>query len=171
MISGLCPISARSRPFPREDQADRIAGNGFTLVELMVVLFIIGLVAGLAVLSMPGSRGQLVDEAERFAGRVIAARDNAVLQSRPMSIRVNALGYSFEQRSNGEWQGAGFGPFEATSWRDGTRARISGGDEDFERMIFDPVGIASDDLDIVLARDGHTVSVRIDRNGEVRLGE
>lgn len=142
--------------------------HGFTLVELMVVLFIIGLVAGIAVISMPDPRGRLVDEAEHFAGRVIAARDNAVLQSRPMALALDASGYRFEQRASGAWQPETDGPLAFTAWREGTVAEQTSGAD--QRLIFDPVGLASSDLQVVLRRDGEDVVIRIDRNGKVRVG-
>ena len=152
--------------------------NGFTLVELLIVLFIIGLVASVAVLSIPDSRSGLVDEAERFAGKVIAARDNAVLQSRPMALALDASGYRFEQRRDSAWQPHRDGPFAFTPWREGTIAAQDGlgaasGDAmkgDDKRLIFDPVGLASADMQISLQQDGNTVRVEIARNGEVRVG-
>ena len=142
--------------------------RGFTLVELMIVLFIIGLVSAIVVMSMPDPRGRLVDEAERFAGHVIAARDNAVLQSRPMALALDASGYRFEERSEGAWLPQSDGPFAFTKWRDGTVAeQMSGTDK---RLIFDPVGLASSDMQVVLKRDSDDVVIRIDRNGTVRVG-
>ncbi len=143
--------------------------RGFTLVELMIVVFIIGLVAGIAMISIPDSRRGLVDEAERFAGKVIAARDNAVLQSRPMALALDASGYRFEQRQAGAWQPHGQGPFAFTPWRAGTVAAQTGGED--KRLIFDPVGLASSDMQIVLQQDGNDVRVEIARNGEVRVGD
>lgn len=153
--------------------------SGFTLVELMIVLFIIGLVAGIAVLSLPDSRSGLVNEAERFAGKVIAARDNAVLESRPMALALDGSGYRFEQRRDGAWQPHQFGPFAFTPWREGTVPEQTGlagqqgnavsGDD--KRLIFDPVGLASADMNISLRKDGNTVRIEIARNGEVRVGE
>ena len=53
--------------------------NGFTLVELMVVLFIIGLAATAVVLAVPEQGGSLQAEAERFAARAKAARDGIAI--------------------------------------------------------------------------------------------
>ncbi|MFY7894647.1 MAG: type II secretion system protein, partial [Phycisphaerales bacterium] len=41
--------------------------SGFTLIELMVALFIIGLVAGAVVLALPGDSAALSEDADRFA--------------------------------------------------------------------------------------------------------
>ena len=54
------PISAPGNSRPA-------AEGGFTLVELMVVLTVIGLASAAAVLAMPDPRGRLVDEGARFA--------------------------------------------------------------------------------------------------------
>jgi prepilin-type N-terminal cleavage/methylation domain-containing protein len=51
--------------------------SGFSLVEMLVVLFVIGLLASVVVLSMPGDERILRNEAERFAARTIAARDGS----------------------------------------------------------------------------------------------
>ena len=45
--------------------------NGFSLVEMMVVVFIMGLLATAVVMTLPGSERKLRDEAERFAARPI----------------------------------------------------------------------------------------------------
>ena len=66
------PISAPGNSRPA-------AEGGFTLVELMVVLTVIGLASAAAVLAMPDPRGRLVDEGARFAARVRAAQDSAVM--------------------------------------------------------------------------------------------
>ena len=49
--------------------------SGFTLIEMMVVIFIVGLAATVVVVSMPGGSDEVRSDAERFAQRVAAARD------------------------------------------------------------------------------------------------
>jgi len=76
--------------FPR-----RSAEHGFTLIELMIVITIIGLASAAVMLAMPDPRGRLMDEAERFAGRARAAHDSAIVEARPVSIWVSGGGYGF----------------------------------------------------------------------------
>src|SRR3546814_5608146 len=64
--------------------SDHAPQSGFTLVELMVVVAIIGFVSAAVVLAMPDPRGRVIDDADRFAARVAAARDEAVITARPM---------------------------------------------------------------------------------------
>jgi len=64
-----------------------VAGNnarerGFTLIELMIVIAIIGLASAVVVLALPDPRGRLTDEAARFAARTRAAHDLAVVGAR-----------------------------------------------------------------------------------------
>ena len=58
--------------------------DGFTLVELMVVLVIIGLAAAAVVLAVPEAGGSLAGEAERY--RTAAVRGAAALS--PASRRL-----------------------------------------------------------------------------------
>ncbi|WP_174291428.1 pilus assembly FimT family protein, partial [Sphingomonas bacterium] len=81
------PISAtghRNKPPARE--------GGFTLVELMVVITVIALAAGAVAWSLPDPAGRVSDEAARFALRVRAAHDKAIVEARPVSVWVTAGG-------------------------------------------------------------------------------
>lgn len=76
---------------------------GFTLVELMVVIAIIGVAAGAVVLSMPDPRPTLAVEAERFAARLTLAREEVVMTNRPVALRADAAGYGFESFDGAVW--------------------------------------------------------------------
>lgn len=77
---------------------------GFTLVELMVVLAIMGLAAAAVILTLPSQDQILRQEADRLAVRLAAARDLAVVEGRGTAAVISPSGYGFEQQVRGEWQ-------------------------------------------------------------------
>src|SRR5690349_18233968 len=77
---------------------------GFTLVELMVVLVILGLAVAGVMLAMPETGGSLAGEADRFAARARAARDTAILESRAVALQVGRGGYEVARRENDVWR-------------------------------------------------------------------
>jgi general secretion pathway protein H len=139
--------------------------NGFTLVELMVVLVIIGLVAAAAVLAMPDPRGALRGEALRFAARADAARERAMMDNRPVAVVLEEGGYGFEWRREGEWRPVGERPFIEQRWSQGTRAAMESGEP---RIVFDSTGFA-EPARLDLARGRETAQVEVTDGGRVRV--
>jgi general secretion pathway protein H len=137
------------------------AENGFTLIELMVVLFIVGLAAAAVVLALPEPGGSVRAEAERFAARASAARDTAILRARASAVRIGRGGYEVSGRAGGAWR------LEAHyDWVAGTEARI--GSRDDAVIRFDPAGLA-EPASVEFARgDGHAV-VDIGADGAVHV--
>ena len=134
--------------------------NGFTLVELMVVLVIIGLAATAVVLAVPERGGSLIAEADRFAARAKAARDAAIVEARPVALTVDGGGYAFAHRRGGEWRR---GPRHA--WGEGTAAETSG---TLAGTRFDSTGLA-DPLTLTLRRGERSARVRIAADGSVHV--
>ena len=145
----------------------RSAEHGFTLVELMVVITIIGLASAVAMWAMPDPRGRVLDEGLRFAARVRAARDLAVVDARPVSIWVTSGGYGFDARVAGAWVPLAEKPLRVERWNEGTRASLPDA-EPRSRVTFDPTGAADRGMDVRLQRDDAAALVRIDAAGEVR---
>jgi len=71
--------------------------HGFTLVELMIVVFIVALMAAVAIVTISGSRHdeELVKEAERLDALFDYVREQAELQTRDYGLLVTSKGYSF----------------------------------------------------------------------------
>jgi general secretion pathway protein H len=145
------------------------AQRGFSLIELLVVIVIIGLLSTVAVLSMADPRGRISGDADRFAGRVRAARDAAIISGRPVALWVSATGYGFEKRQSGQWEPVSDGPLASASWSGGTNAAFSGVSQ--LRAVFDSIGRADRALEFRLSRDERGLRVRMDFDGKVTSGD
>jgi general secretion pathway protein H len=77
---------------------------GFTLVELLVVMVIIGLTLGLATLNaIPSPRQDLQKEAQRIALLLQLARDEAIVRNRLVSFEAEPERYHFLVRDDNGW--------------------------------------------------------------------
>ena len=150
--------------------------NGFTLIELMVVLFIIGLVAGAVVLALPGDSAALSEDADRFAARVAAARDEAVVSARPIAVWIAPSGYGFDARQDRAWVPLNARTLPNQDWKPGTIARIEeaaveGEKDEAEqgraRFWFDSTGLPNRPITVVLARGANSDRIVISAMGEV----
>jgi general secretion pathway protein H len=136
--------------------------KGFTLLELMIVIAIIGLMSAAVIFNLPDPRGNLVDEAERFAARAVAARDEAVITARETRVRITPTGYAFEKRRRGEWSAIEDKPLRPANWDEGTQASVA-------EIIFDSAGLTSETQRVVLSRDGARVAVDLSVDGSIRV--
>ena len=137
--------------------------QGFTLVELMATLAIIGLAAGAVMLTLPETTPDVADEAMRLGARLTAAREEAVMTNRAVAIEATATGYTAQVFDGAGWQPLNDGPFRPEAWQAGTA--LNG---DAVRVAFDPTGVA-EPAAIVLTRETATATVSIDGAGEVRV--
>ena len=80
------------------------AMRGFTLVELMVVLAIIGISLGLVSFNaMPSASQNLQGEARRIALLLQLARDEAIVRNRLVAFEADADNYRFLVRNETRW--------------------------------------------------------------------
>lgn len=83
----------------------RARSGGFTLIEMLVVLLIMGLVVGLAAtIVRPDDRGLLSVEAERLAQLIDLAAAEARLTGSPIAWTTEGSGYRFwRMTADGDW--------------------------------------------------------------------
>ncbi|QOY94761.1 GspH/FimT family pseudopilin [Massilia sp. UMI-21] len=83
----------------------RLPSAGFTLVELLVVMVIIGITLGLASLNaIPSPRQDLQQEAQRIALLLQLARDEAIVRNRLVAFEANPERYRFVVRNDTGWE-------------------------------------------------------------------
>jgi len=159
----------RMPTFTAERAEHAVARNGFTLVEMMIVIAVMALLAGVAVLTVGLPRAGPRDAATRFASRMAAARDEAVVTGRPMSAWVSASGYGFDQLRDGQWEELERRPFDGADWGPGMQVGLTGAAASRARVQFDSLGIADQPLTLRLTRADESAGVRITANGEVMV--
>lgn len=82
------------------------SARGFTLMEVMVVLVLIGIITSFALLSVGGGpRERLAEEARRLAALVELHQQEAILSGEPRGIQFTRTGYAvLRQDEKGAWQ-------------------------------------------------------------------
>jgi len=125
--------------------------------------------ASVALLSFPDGSGDLEQDAQRFAARTAALRDNAILQSRPMAVQVTPTGYSFLERRKGAWSIIEDKPFISSNWSTGVTAGL--GDSGTLLISFESTGLPSDHAEVVLGYGDKSRKIVIAPMGDVQLAD
>lgn len=141
--------------------------GGFTLVELMVTITVVALMSAAVVWAMPDPRGKVQGDALRFAARVRAARDQAIVTAQPVSVWATAGGYGFDQRVAGRWTPLADKPLRVERWTDGAAATLDD-PAGRVRVTYDPTGLPDRAADVRLTLDGRAMLIRLGGDGSVR---
>jgi len=78
-----------------------MASRGYTLVELLVVIAVIGIAAGAVVLALRGNDARrLAEEGDRLAALFRMAQSDARVSGRPVLWQADLAGYRFRALGN-----------------------------------------------------------------------
>lgn len=148
------------------------ADSGFSLVEALTALMVMGLLVGAVVLAAPGADHKVRQEAERLAARIVAAQDESILTNRPLALVVTQNGYAFERLEQQGWIAAGHSaPLGFRAWPADLTVHIERqeGAEDNTRIArFDALGGATPAA-LVLSGWGARWRVAINGQGEAHV--
>lgn len=114
--------------------------SGFTLVEILMVVFIIGLSSSLVIMSLPERNTGLQQDAIVLQRDVEVLADRAVLTGVPHALEFNGRGYEGVARQAGQW--VPLRGFEREISRDVALRIVNPGVPagNTMRIIFDPTG-------------------------------
>lgn len=149
-----------NRPDRRRRAACR--ASGFTLLEVLVVIVIIGIIASMAVVSVNvlGGDNEMEEEARRLMAVLGQVREDAMLEGRDVGLRVDARSYDFARYDARleRWELVGDDPLlrerrlpdglELELWLEGRSVRLTDRAEPTDRAPLQPqvVVMASGDL-------------------------
>ena len=139
--------------------------RGFTLVELMVTLVLIGLLGTVVALSAPAMVPPQRRAAEALARHLAAARDEALLSGNAVRLRLDATGYRFERRDFGDWRPIDEAPLAPVPWPAGVTPQLARA-ESTRLLQWDAQGVAEAGE---LRLRGETGSARLRLHGDGRV--
>ena len=141
-----------------------------TLVEVMTVLFIIGLTAGLVTLTLPQRPTQEQASAQAFARVLSEAQEQAIFAGQPVGIKLNDRGYALLQWRREGWRPSGRPERLPARLALSLQSERSARPESWPEMVFDPTGIV-EPAEFELQGRGVRIEIILSETGEVTLVE
>lgn len=141
-----------------------------TLVEVMTVLFIIGLTAGLVTLTLPQRPTQEQASAQAFARVLTEAQEQAIFAGQPVGIKLNDRGYTLVQWRRDGWRPAGRPEVLPNRLSIELQTERPPRPETWPEMVFDPTGII-EPVAFQLQGRGVRIDIALSETGEVALVE
>ncbi len=122
---------------------------GFTLVEVMSVLLIIGLMTAVVVISLPPKTDPLITDGQAIRSDLRALAQAAIVQQKPFGLILRKDGYEIVRYENGLWRSVGHKNPKAKGaalflYKDGLKIDVKKAEKLGEPLIrFDTTGLAT----------------------------
>ena len=146
------------------------AQRGMTLVEVMTVLFIVGLTAGLVTLTLPQRPTKEQASAQAFATLLRDAQDQAIFAGQPLGIQLTDKGYSLVQWRQDRWRPQGRPEFLPGTMEILLETDAGARPDGWPELVFDPTGIVQP-AEFQLRARGVRIDISLLETGEVVLVE
>ncbi|MEM0986504.1 MAG: GspH/FimT family pseudopilin [Pseudomonadota bacterium] len=170
---------------PRASSCSAQSEAGFTLVEILVVVFIVALMSAVVVVNLPAPKPAGLVRADEIARDLRRASQEAIISGEPIALSILDGRYRFERYRAGFWSPAGAvsagreastGRVSVEIIRDdaGNRRRNAPQDRtgdttaEFERqLVFSPVGDATP-ARVIISGSGDEWVIRVTASGDVQ---
>ena len=105
----------------------RAARSGFTLIEILVVVVILGVVIGAVTLAVGavGGERQFARQAEQVRALFVYACEQAEFSGRDVGISVDRQGFHFSVAGGNDWTASVASELRARTWLSGTVPTLS----------------------------------------------
>ena len=102
-------------------------GQGFTLIEILVVVVILGVVIGAVTLAIGavGGERQLARQAEQLRALIAYACEQAELSGRDVGLSLDTEGFRFSIANRDDWIASDASELRARKWLGGTLPTLS----------------------------------------------
>lgn len=142
--------------------------SGFTLLEVLIVVFILGLVSGIIVMNLPERDGPLRTAALQLERDASLLADRAVITGAPHALDLSRNGYQAAFWQNGEWVTLNF---KDQSFPRDVQLQIPREERrnDVYRIIFDPVGVPNEE-ELRLRHNGISLTLSLAQDQDQRGG-
>jgi len=139
----------------------RRSESGFTLVEILMVVFIIGLASGIVIMSLPERASGLQQDAIILQRDIDALASRAVLTGVPHALAFQGRSYEGLSRQSGQWVALRGVARELST---GIALRVEGaGTGNATHIVFDPTGAPSG-ATLSLTGQGERFDIELTRN-------
>ena len=143
---------------------------GFTLVEILTVLVIIGLMASAVVMTLPRDKPAIDVQSQALVSSLNAAAQSSLVTGRPHGFGVSKYQFAVFEFADGEWVQIQAmdrpGALSVELKKNDIQIKLS--EELAPLVVFEPTGLSTQ-FELVLTQDRRTETLSSSGNGQVVL--